>query len=327
MPLESWILHKTKQRYIEAQEKFIPVPQIRITEKGLQDYTFEDFDPDLSEFKHEPVTSEILLQNLTDLRDRVRIKGYDIDFDGYNPQKVILEILCSKPEIDYAKSSKLIQRLIVMVCSHYMSKYGPDGMRNIIMMYKFEIAQKIYEQMMKHFINIDGFLQYEVIGVKGHNIKQKYNYKREIDLYENFSGNIREVLFTGIKKGVFSSAKFDSVEGELTFARLVESDPDVLNWLRPAPEEFNITYSGGRRYEPDFVIETENAIYMTEVKGENMLQNPDVTAKKETGIKYCEASSSWGLANGYKPWRYLFIPTGQINMNSSFLHLAQKFKA
>ena len=111
----------------------------------------------------------------------------------------------------------------------------------------------------------------------------------------------------------------------MTFARLLESDKDVQNWLRPAPLEFNITYGTGKKYEPDFVVETDKVIYLTEVKGRNMLNDPDVQAKKERGIKYCEIASRWGRANGFKNWKYLFIPADEIKAHSTFEQLAQRF--
>lgn len=132
-------------------------------------------------------------------------------------------------------------------------------------------------------------------------------------------------MFTGIKKGVFSETKFDSEEGELTFARIIERDDDVLNWLRPSPKEFNITYNHGKLYEPDFVVETENTIYLVEVKAERDLQNPDVIAKKKRGIQYCETVTHWSEANKYKPWKYLFIPSKQIFPSSTFAMLVKKF--
>ena len=57
-----------------------------------------------------------------------------------------------------------------------------------------------------------------------------------------------------------------------------------------------------------------------------MLNDPDVLAKKERAIKYCEVSTEWGKLNGYKEWKYLFIPAGQINMSSSFMNLAARFE-
>lgn len=127
------------------------------------------------------------------------------------------------------------------------------------------------------------------------------------------------------QKGVFSNAKFDSLP-ELLLARVLETDNDALNWLRPAPREFNITYNRGHNYEPDFVVETESAIYLVEVKGEDKLNDPDVIAKKNRGIQYCEVASRWGRANGYKEWKYLFIPSKQALPNSSFTQLAMRFQ-
>lgn len=68
---------------------------------------------------------------------------------------------------------------------------------------------------------------------------------------------------------------------------------DVINWLRPNPQQFKIFYNRNRRYEPDFVVETKNIIYLVEVKGEDRLNDPDVLAK-ERAIQYCKASTEWG---------------------------------
>ena len=97
---------------------------------------------------HVPIKNELLVQNLEDMQDRQRIKGDAIDFEGYNPKKVILEQLRAKPEIDYEKCSKLLFKLITQVCDHYETRYGTNGMQNIIMMYKRDIGNKIYKQMM-----------------------------------------------------------------------------------------------------------------------------------------------------------------------------------
>lgn len=157
-------------------------------------------------------------------------------------------------------------------------------------------------------------------------MQQSYHYKVEVGLFDDFTEDIRSVLFTGIKRGVFNTAKFDSKEGELTLARILETDDDVQNWLRPHPKEFNITYNHGHNYEPDFVVETESTIYLVEVKGEDKLNDPDVIAKKKRGIQYCKVASRWGKANGYKEWRYLFIPSKQVMPNFSFMLLAKRFQ-
>ena len=239
--------------------------------------------------------------------------------------KVILEQLRKKPEIDYEKCSALLFKLITQVCDYYADRYGINGMQNIIMMYKHDIGSKIYKQMLQHFYCENGFLQEEVIGTRDYNLEQHYNYVERVGLFSAYTEKIQSVLFDGIKKGVFDRAKFDS-HPELLLARVLEYDTDVQNWLRPAPQEFNITYNHGHSYEPDFVVETEGVIYLVEVKGEDKLNDPDVIAKKKRGIQYCEVATRWGKANGYKEWRYLFIPSKQVMPNSSFIQLAQRFQ-
>lgn len=326
MPIAAWMLHQTTETHRAAQAKFIPIPRIKVTDAGVEEYVFVDFDLDMSEFTHAPIKNELLIQNLEDMQDRRRIKGDAIDFEGYNPKKVILEQLRAKPEIDYEKCSDLLFKLITQLCDHYVVRYGINGMQNIVMMHKRDIGTKIYKQMMQHFYCENGFLQEEVVGTRNYNLQQSYHYKVEVGLFDDFTEDIRSVLFTGIKRGVFSTAKFDSKDGELTLARVLETDDDVQNWLRPHPKEFNITYNHGRNYEPDFVVETESTIYLVEVKGEDKLNDPDVIAKKKRGIQYCEVASRWGKANGYKEWRYLFIPSKQVMPNSSFMLLAKRFQ-
>lgn len=326
MPLAAWLLQKTEETHRAAQAKFIPIPRIKVTDAGVEEYVFVDFDLDLADFTHVPIRNELLIQNLEDMQDRMRIQGDAIDFEGFNPKKVILEQLRTKPEIDYEKCSALLFKLITQVCDHYENQHGMNGMQNIVMMYKRDIGNKIYKQMMQHFYCENGFLQEEVVGTRDYNLSQYYNYEEAVSLFSAYTAKIQSVLFTDIKKGVFDRAKFDS-HPELLLARVLEMDSDVQNWLRPAPHEFNITYNRGHNYEPDFVVETEDAIYLVEVKGEDKINDPDVIAKKNRGIQYCEVATRWSKANGYKPWRYLFIPSKQVMANSSFMQLAQRFDA
>lgn len=325
MPLATWMLYQTEETHRAAQAKFIPIPRIKVTDAGVEEYVFLDFDLDMAEFTHVPIQNELLVQNLEDIQDRQRIKGESIDFEGYNPKKVILEQLRKKPEIDYEKCSALLFKLITQVCDHYADCYGINGMQNIIMMHKRDIGNKIYKQMLQHFYCENGFLQEEVVGTRDYNLVQHYSYVERVGLFSAYTEKIQSVLFDGIQKGVFDRAKFDSYP-ELLLARVLEYDTDVQNWLRPAPQEFNITYNHGHSYEPDFVVETEGTIYLVEVKGEDKLNDPDVIAKKKRGIQYCEVATRWGKANGYKEWRYLFIPSKQIMPNSSFMQLAARFQ-
>ena len=144
-------------------------------------------------------------------------------------------------------------------------------------------------------------------------------------LYNSIDGkNIKSILFTDIVKGVFDSAKFDS-KPELIFARILERDREVLNWLRPNIKVFYLTYNRGKKYVPEFVVETSNMNYLIEIKGEDKINSADVIAKANRAVKYCEVASNWAQANGYKSWRYVFIPSKEVKENSSLMGLVNRF--
>lgn len=326
-PMFDYLNEQVSETARISKEKFIPIPQIKVTDEGIVAYGFIDFDLDISLFNQQPITNELLIQNLHDVRDIEKISANPLYFQTVNPKKELLSLLREKPEIDYEKCSQLVQKLITQVCTHFENKFGYDYMRNIIMMYKKTIANTIYQQMMldTHFYHEQGFLQESVIGTRLCNLSSHYTYKEKRDLFDLFKeGNIKSILFTGIRKGIFSDVKFDS-KPELIFARVLEKDADVVNWLRPSPNEFNIRYNNGKKYEPDFVVETNAYNYIIEVKGEDKLENADVIAKRNRTIKYCEIASNWAKANGYKEWRYVFIPSLQIMENSTIKGLIERF--
>lgn len=322
-PISAWADYQTKEIHRAVVDRYIPIPKIKVADSGVSDYVYEDFDLDLSKFTQTPIDNQLLIQNLEDPSDLQRVRGDKIDFGAYEPKKVILEQIRMQPEVDYEKCSELLFKLITQVCDYFENRFGQNGMQNIVMMNKVEIGKEIYEQLLQHFKVTTGFLE-EVIDVVNYNVRQQYNYKYKLNLFAAYATRIQNIVFTGIKKGVFEEAKFDS-EPELLLARVLEQDNDVKNWLRPASSQFNITYNHGHRYEPDFVVEAEDAIYLVEVKGEDRMEDADVIAKKERAIRYCKAVSEWGKANGYKQWKYLFIPAGEIHGNSSFGQLAKRF--
>jgi possible type III restriction protein res subunit len=326
LPLSKFINDTIEKATEKIKEKHIPIPILTIIDKGIEEYGFSDFNLDLNEFNHAPIKNELLIQNLEDLSDLQRIDGDTIDFEGYEPKKVILEIIRTKPEIDYEKCSKLLFKLISQLVEHYENKYDTKMMKNIIMMNKNDIASKIYSQMMQdnHFYYENSLIQYSVMDVKSSNIFQTYTWDEKLNLYEKYDGNIKSILFDGITKGVFDTAKFDS-DPELILARILEKDSEVKNWLRPAQKEFNITYNRGRYYVPDFVVETDDCFFIVEVKGEDKINDTDVIAKSKKAIKFCEVASNWSKENGRKEWKYLFIPSKEIMPSSSFKNLVDRF--
>lgn len=327
LPLQYFIEKAIETTNKKLKNRFIPIPMLVVEDAGAIEFGFLDFDLDLKEFNHVPIDNDLLIQNLGDSSDYLIISADSIDFSNYNPKKAILDIIKSKPEIDYERCSDLLFKLITQVTDFYENKYGVDMMKNIVIMNKMDVSDKIYKQMLlaENFYCENSSIKYTVAGVREFNLQQTYTWKTQQDLNQNYEDNIKSILFDGIKKGVFSSAKFDSYP-ELKFARILERDNEVINWLRPAQNEFKLTYNNGKKYVPDFAVETENNFYIIEIKREDEIEDADVIAKTKKAIQYCDVASGWSRENGKKEWRYVFIPSKEILGNSSFSNLVKRFQ-
>ena len=327
-PIEYWLKQNIKKTHEKAIDKFILIPKIK-TEREQGEYYFDDFNLDTSKFNQKPIDNKILLQNLIDASEVEIINGGYINFDAVTPEKTILDELRNKSEIDYEKTSDLLFKLINQLITKFKVEYNDEQVKNIVMMYKREIANEIYSQMLKHFIRNEGIIKEEVFAEKPINYQSKYNYNIKKNLFDNYDsdrdGRITSILFDGIKRGVFNTAKFDSVP-ELQLAKILERENDfVQKWLRPSSTDFNITYNDGKNYEPDFVVETEKMKYLIEVKGEDKLNDPDVLAKKKKSVEYCKLVSKWAEETGDKKWTYVFIPASKITSKSTFKYLSEYY--
>ena len=327
-PIEYWLKQNIKKTHEKAIDKFILIPKIK-TEREEGEYYFDDFNLDTSKFNQKPIDNKILLQNLIDASEVEIINGGYINFDAVTPEKTILDELRNKSEIDYEKTSDLLFKLINQLITKFKVEYNDEQVKNIVMMYKREIANEIYSQMLKHFIRNEGIIKEEVFAEKPINYQSKYNYNIKKNLFDNYDsdrdGRITSILFDGIKRGVFNTAKFDSVP-ELQLAKILERENDfVQKWLRPSSTDFNITYNDGKNYEPDFVVETEKMKYLIEVKGEDKLNDPDVLAKKKKSVEYCKLVSKWAEETGDKKWTYVFIPASKITSKSTFKYLSEYY--
>ncbi len=132
-------------------------------------------------------------------------------------------------------------------------------------------------------------------------------------------------LFGGFKRCLYSVQKFDS-DAERKLAAILERD--AVKWFRSAKSQFQIFYRQGTdhlEYQPDFVAETNDAIYMLEPKISEELKKTAVLAKKDAAIQWCANASNHAAHHGGKPWRYLLIPHDEIAGNSTLCGLAARF--
>lgn len=310
----------------KVQETEMYIPKLKTESLGNETYIIQDFDLDLSRFTYVPIENEILIKNmLNSLDDVIVVRNGVIDFNTIKPEKYLVDEIRQIGEIDYEKCPNLIQKIVMQFLTHYRNKYTEDKVRNICIMYKMDIVNKFKEQLLQHLA-----VKYEGL------IETAYGIETLIRNYAiDFSGGIKNITeepdttissiaYEGAKKSVTQQFKFDS-NPERLFALACENSPEVIRWLRPAPKQFNITYNRGKRYEPDFVVETNDMYYLVEVKDKRKLQDADVVAKKDRALQYCRIASEYNRANGHKEFRYLFIPHDEVSSNSSFKNLTNRF--
>lgn len=137
--------------------------------------------------------------------------------------------------------------------------------------------------------------------------------------------NMAKYVFGGFKCCLYPVQKFDS-EAERVLAVIL--DRDAEKWFKPAKGQFQIFYKQGanhQEYQPDFVAETKDAIFMLEPKASNQMEDATVLAKKEAAIQWCKNASDYARVNGGKPWCYVLIPHTAIAVNMTVDGLAGQF--
>jgi type III restriction enzyme len=123
--------------------------------------------------------------------------------------------------------------------------------------------------------------------------------------------------------------KFDSKsEKDLVYILEKEANSPVIKWMRPAPRQFNIWWGtlNQKMYEPDFVVETADTIYLVEVKAEKDIPTADVQDKAKAALQYCKYASEYNAKHGEKPWKYVLIPHDKISMQMGFMTLVEQYE-
>lgn len=317
-----------KQREIIESGTMV-IPQIKVTRDNKALYYFENFELDTAQFNsYYPIPNDILLKNLVAAGDVEVVKGKGLDFDALNPMRVLVDEISKRPEVDYDACSDLLYDLISSLFDYFSKKFTSDEIKNIVMCNKRSIADKIYEQMKKHFVCSEPTLVEEISGTSLYIYEPSYLRKageEPVSIYTNTpDGDVPKLLYNGFRKALHPMYKFDSAP-EKRFAIVCEQSPEVIKWLRPAPKQFNLYYGNSQRYEPDFVVETENTMYLVEIKGEDKLNDETNLMKKQRAVRYCEVASVYCSAHNLKEWKYLYIPSQQVQTNTSFAMLAQRF--
>jgi len=249
----------------EYKKNIIEIPRMTITQ-GEVIATFKAFDLDTTGLNYKALQEEIIRVNL----------AYG------DPKKLLISELINFPEIDYDDNADLLYGLAEQALKALRSSIAdPKELSLTVYQFKSTIAEKIYQQMKEHFDlsvpdydipNIRAFIKIEPWSFSALLNEGYQDYRQLIQPISR----IPKYVFSGFEKACHFEYKFDS-KAEQDLAYVLENDKTVLKWLRPAPNQFRMYWdNNSKRYEPDFIVEVEETIYMVEVKRSDQLEALDV---------------------------------------------------
>lgn len=320
----------------ELKENIIEVPQF-VVQYGPARVWFEDFDLDTNGFALSKLDLEIERRYLTDpaQRDTVRvIRNNNLP----SAEHMLMGKLLDYSEIDPDEFTELRFKLVNQAVSAIKASVenSDKDLRETVYDRLGLLAEKIYAQLMLHFqveetgYRISTVLPFTRIEPWNFSLYKNYgrkNFRETIKV----TADIPKYLFYGFSKACHPEYKFQS-KAEKDFAQICEEDAAVLRWMRPAKQQFKIYWNRQHDlYQPDFIVETSEHIFLCEPKSAGELDSSEVLGKTEAALRFCTEATIFNEANGGKPWAYLLIPHSDIiPMQRSFAYFAttyQKTKA
>lgn len=321
-----------KETITRFKRNLIEIPRISILPREIR-YELERFEVDFSkeQFKFTERKERIVRRNLVDSKQEL----LEVVESGrtQNIKSKLLMLLLDEPEIDYSEMREELVYALNQVLG-YVRNYSADDQAAIRTLDQNSqlIASRLYEQIRKHFVQeVISYGEAKVlpfVKIEPVHLGERSGYPRKT-LHEAIPSlhQIRRFIFHGFAKACHECYSFDSGT-ERNFAQILEQDGEVLTWLRPSAMQFNIHWGrDSRRYEPDFVVETNDSIYLVETKASKELSNEEVLAKAEAARQYCSLATDYTTKHGGKPWHYLLVSHLDIEPTFSFKYVCELSKS
>ncbi|MDD5199455.1 MAG: DEAD/DEAH box helicase family protein [Terrimicrobiaceae bacterium] len=306
-------------------QQTIDIPRILVVPRGETTSGFKPFTLDLKTLRYPPFTDELWAQYLRTNEHEVLTLGRG-GIEESRLEDYVVSGLVDFDDISYDAHADLLYELASQTVSHFRGYLSEDDTRKVLRCYQRDIAKSIHTQMQTHYWEeAEGF---EVKISKGFTDLKPSAYSAaasepplDFRVSPADKSNMAKYLFGGFTKCLYAVQKFHS-DAERKLAVILERD--ATKWFKPAKGQFQIYYKSGAdhpEYQPDFVAETESAIYMLEPKARNEMTSEDVLAKKAVAEQWCEHASDHAKTYGGKPWQYAIIPHDIIAGNMTVVGL------
>lgn len=311
-------------------QQTIDIPRILVVPTGKVQSGFHPFTLNLDTLNYPPVSEELWAKHLrTDQVDVIAMGKGGVEESRL--ENYVVSGLVDFDDISYDSHADLLYDLAGQVVKRLRS-YLPDEheVRKVLGSYQRDIARFVHAQMQAHYW--EKATGYEVKVSKGFCELKPSAYTASasnpiLDYRQPPSdkNNIAKYLFGGFQRCLYPVQKFQAdVERKLS----VILEREALKWFKPAKGQFQLYYkSDGDQleYQPDFVAETDTMIYMLEPKARKDMPNPEVIAKKDSAVRWCQHATEHSAKTVGKPWKYLLIPHDAIAENMTIAGLAAQF--
>lgn len=310
-------------------QQTIDIPRILVVPKGEVKAGFKLFTLKLDGMNYQKVSDELVAQILRTQEQQFLQMGHG-GIEENRMEDYIVSGLVDFDDVSYDDQADQLYDLAGQTVKHLCGYLGEEEARKVLRCYQRDIAKFIHAQMQEH--SWEEVVDYEVVVSKGYTEFKPSAYTYTVNeppadyrVSPADKSNMAKYVFGGFKRCLYPVQKFDS-EAERVLSVIL--DRDAEKWFKPAKGQFQIFYKQGANqleYQPDFVAETKDAIYMLEPKASNQMEDSIVLAKKDAAIKWCKNASDYAAANGGKPWRYVLIPHTSIAVNMTVDGLAGQF--
>lgn len=310
-------------------QQTIDIPRILVVPKGEVRSGFKSFTLDLQSMNYQAPSEELWIQFLrTGGTEVVGIgKG---GIEEARLEDYVVSGLVDFDDISYDVHAELLYDLAGQVVRQLKARLSEDDARKVLRLYQREIARFVHAQMQAHYW--EEAVDYEVVVSKGFTELKPSAYTAaaeapplDFKTSPDDKANMAKYLFGSFNRCLYPVQKFQS-EAERLLAVIL--DREAMKWFKPAKGQFQLFYRWNGEhleYQPDFVGETADAIFMLEPKAQNQMNDPEVLAKKEAAVRWCGQASVHSQSYGGKPWKYALIPHTAIAENMTLVALAEQF--
>ena len=315
----------------KLSELIIDIPNIVLIPSRDVTYGFHDFALDgLERLNFQPVSQKILIRQLR--TSKSSLLSWDGGYDKeQNLENYVIRGLIDHDFVNYDEHEELLHKLAGQIVSRFKSYLSDEGdVENVLIHNQGKITDFIVAQLRQHYWETP--TDYQVRVSRGFTILKPFictiqqgASPHDFRSIPEVKSDVKKIAFRGFAKCCYPLQKFDSVDGELRFAQILEDDVQVIRWMKPAPGFFRIEYKNGVSYEPDFVLETADAKYLCEPKMASEMKSDTVLAKQKAAVRWCQHATQHAQENGGKPWHYALIPHNAIASNMSFYGLMSEF--